>query len=151
EQHLPRRPLRGPVRQDGRRVEVQAARVHSVTSEPAGVEVMRLLASLALMLVASSAHAQTPCEQLTSVKVFDAVIFHAETVAAGAFGATPPDPTFKTLPAFCRVEGFVNRSNDTGVKFELWMPPQTWHGAFRPAASGLGGGAITSAGMGPNM
>ena len=46
---------------------------------------MRLLASLALVLVASSAQAQMPCDQLTTVKVFDAVIFHAETIAAGAF------------------------------------------------------------------
>jgi len=112
---------------------------------------MRPLAGLALVLVASSAYAQTPCERLTTVRVTGAAIARAETVAAGAFTATPPDPSFKTLPAFCRVEAVVHRDNDTGVKFELWMPLQNWNGEFRPAASGFAGGAITYAGMAANL
>src|SRR6185436_17808860 len=140
EQHLPRRALRRRLREDRRRVEVQAARIHPVTSERAGVEVMRPLAGLALVLVASSAYAQTPCERLTTVRETGAAIARAETVAAGAFTATPPDPSFKTRPAFCRVEAVVHRDNDTGVKFELWMPLQNWNGEFRPAASGFAGG-----------
>ena len=104
-----------------------------------------------LGIVDSPAFAQMPCAQLTAVKAFDATIVHAERVAAGAFSATPSDPSFKTLPAFCRVEGVVNRANDTGVKFELWMPLENWNGEFRPAASGFAGGAITYAGMAANL
>ncbi|HEV8392790.1 MAG TPA: tannase/feruloyl esterase family alpha/beta hydrolase [Vicinamibacterales bacterium] len=112
---------------------------------------MRVLTSLTLLLIASSAYAQMPCERLTSVKVFGVTIARAESVAAGAFTPSPPDPSFKTLPAFCRVEGVVHRDNDTGVKFELWMPLQNWNGEFRPAASGFAGGAITYAGMAANL
>jgi feruloyl esterase len=112
---------------------------------------MRVILGLALVATASVASAQTPCERLTSIKVFDTTIFRAETVAAGTFTTTPPDPSFKTLPAFCRVDGVVNRGNDTGVRFELWLPLQNWNGEFRPAASGFTGGAITYAGMAANL
>jgi feruloyl esterase len=111
----------------------------------------RLIAALALILFPAAAFAQTPCERLTTLKVFGTTLIRAEAIAAGAFTTTPPDPSFKTLPAFCRVEAVVHRDNDTGVKFELWMPLQNWNGEFRPAASGFAGGAITYAGMAANL
>src|SRR5436190_22610402 len=110
-----------------------------------------LLTVVAIGLFATTAYAQTiaagSCERLISLRIPDTTIARTETVAAGAFTTAPPDPSFKTLPAFCRVEGVVARANDTGVKFEVWMPLQNWNGEFRPAASGFAGGAITYAGM----
>jgi len=110
-----------------------------------------LLALVGIGLFATAAYAQTPCERLASLRISDTTIARAETVAAGTFTTSPQDPSFKTLPAFCRVEGVVNRANDTGVRFELWMPLQNWNGEFRPAASGFAGGAITYAGMAANL
>ena len=113
---------------------------------------MRLIATFALVLIASPALAQTPCERLASLSVPNTTIGRAQAVAAGAFTpSTPPsaaDATlYKTLPAFCRVEGTVARAGETEAKFEVWLPAQNWNGEFRPAASGFAGGTITYPGM----
>ena len=114
-----------------------------------------LLTLVAFGLFAAYAHAQptatVSCERLVALSIPDTTIASAETVAAGAFNSSPQDPSFKTLPAFCRVVGVVHRANDTGVKFEAWLPLQNWNGEFRPAASGFAGGAITYTTMAANL
>ena len=114
-----------------------------------------LLTLVAFGLFAAYAHAQptatVSCERLVALSIPDTTIASAETVAAGAFNSSPQDPSFKTLPAFCRVLGVVHRANDTGMKFEAWLPLQNWNGEFRPAASGFAGGAITYTTMAANL
>jgi feruloyl esterase len=94
------------------------------------------------------------CESLASLSLPNTLITSAQMVAAGAF--TPPTPArggagtaspFANLPAFCRVQAAVKRTNDTDVKIEIWMPAQGWNGDFQPAASGFGGGTIGYGGM----
>jgi len=112
---------------------------------------VRFIAALALSLMSSTAWAQTPCERLATTRLAGATITRAQSVAAGAFapqGAPPADAAaYKTLPAFCRVEGAAKRAGGSDVKFEVWLPAQNWNGELRPAASGFAGGTITYAGM----
>jgi feruloyl esterase len=114
-----------------------------------------LLTLVAFGLFEAYAHAQATatasCERLSALSIPDTTIARAQTVAAGAFTPPQPDPSFKALPAFCRVEGAVARAGDTEVKFEVWLPLQNWNGEFRPAASGFAGGSITYAGMAANL
>ena len=121
------------------------------------IKVTTLLAAAVLLAaIVTAGAAQTPaagaCERLASLSITGTTITRAQTVGAGAFTpSTPPaaaDATlYKTLPAFCRVDGSVARAGDTEVKFEVWLPLQNWNGEFRPAASGFAGGAISYAGM----
>ena len=93
------------------------------------------------------------CARLSSLTLSGTTISATESVAAGAFA--PPAarggaaPSYKTLPAFCRVSGAVARTGDTDVKFEVWLPSArgAWNGEFQPAGSGFAGGAIAYAEM----
>lgn len=96
-------------------------------------------------------HAQRPvtpdaCSALLLLSLPGTAITGAGTVLAGAFtqeatgrGAAP---SYRDLPAFCRVQGAIRRANDTDVKIEVWMPARDWNGDFQPAASGFAGGNI---------
>ena len=44
---------------------------------------------------------------------------------------------YKTLPAFCDVQAVSRPSADSEIKFELWMPAESWNG--RLAETGNGG------------
>ena len=103
----------------------------------------------ALILLAAAgavAFAQTPCEQLQSLKLPDTTITMAMTVAAGAFQnpgapagpATPavartrqagkrrrprrPGSGPQMLPAYCRVSATLKPSSDSDIKIEVWLP-----------------------------
>ena len=87
--------------------------------------------------LAGCALAQQPdsCASLTSVKIPAVEITKAAAIAAGTtepapFGPGRSDP----LPAYCRVEGVINRRTGVageqfGISFALAMP-EKWNGDF---------------------
>ena len=103
------------------------------------------------------ATAAESCAGLASLKLPSTTIVLAQRVAAGGF--TPPSPyaagprgaltlvTPGELPEFCRVAGIARPSNDSVIKFEVWMPAANWNGKFLGIGNGGFAGSINYAGM----
>ncbi|HEY7292216.1 MAG TPA: tannase/feruloyl esterase family alpha/beta hydrolase [Vicinamibacterales bacterium] len=88
----------------------------------------------------------TPCANLAALTIPNVTIKSASLVAAGAF--TPPtSQTALTLPAFCRVEATARPTSDSDIKFEVWIPAETWNGKFEGVGNGGYSGAIGYAAM----
>ncbi len=102
--------------------------------------------------------AATTCENLSAVKLPDTTILLAQRVAAGALTLPTPLPssgprgglTFvsaKDLPEFCRVAAVTKPSNDSEIKFEVWMPASNWNGKFMGLGNGGMAGSISYGSM----
>ena len=95
-------------------------------------------------------HAAT-CDGLTSPKLPNTSITAAQNVAAGTFlppGAAPNPvllPIYKSLPAFCRVQGVMQPSTDSHIEFEVWLPATGWNGKYMGAGNGGFAGSISYA------
>ncbi|MGH9646574.1 MAG: tannase/feruloyl esterase family alpha/beta hydrolase, partial [Bryobacteraceae bacterium] len=119
----------------------------------------RALIFLFVAAASSVAFAQTPCDQLQSLKLSDTTITQVTTVPAGAFknpapppapltdGIDPPppppaaNPTPQMLPAYCRLLATLKPSPDSDIKIEVWLPlGAAWNGKYE--AVGGGGWAV---------
>src|SRR5687768_18300070 len=92
--------------------------------------------TVVLFLTASASHAAT-CERLASLKLPDATVTMAQTVAAGAFsqpGGRGGGNPFADLPAFCRVAATLKPTAESDIKMEVWLPA--------PRAEGATGGTV---------
>jgi tannase/feruloyl esterase len=106
---------------------------------------------------AFSLPAQAPpdaCDRLTQVLLPNAKITSAQRVAAGGF--TPPaapnpepgaGPSYKDVPAFCRVTIEATPTADSDIKIEVWMPAAGWNGKFRGEGNGGFAGTIGYQGL----
>ena len=103
-----------------------------------------VLTCRALGTVASGAPAATACDSLKESRLPNTTITAADVVAPGAFtdqGAE--NPIYKTLPAFCRVQGVIAPSRDSHIEFEVWMPAAGWNGKYYGVGNGGFAGRIT--------
>lgn len=107
------------------------------------------LAIWPLLLLAPCAWAQqaNPCAALLNFKAPGVEIGKAAPIAAGSRVAVPftAPPRWLTLPAYCRVEGVINRrtgagGEEFGIRFALAMPDR-WNGDFL-MQGGAGGNGI---------
>ncbi|HSP68480.1 MAG TPA: tannase/feruloyl esterase family alpha/beta hydrolase [Bryobacteraceae bacterium] len=89
------------------------------------------------------------CESLTALKLQNVSITGAATVAAGAFTSPLPPakgkqpPSFKNLPAFCRVSATLTPSSDSEIKIEVWLPESGWNGNLQSVGNGAWAGTIS--------
>lgn len=112
-----------------------------------------LLASFAL--AATPAFAQRSCESLASLKIPTVTITMAKSIAP------PPDFQVPSLPGrygtpagetvsvpFCRVAGFAAPTDDSHIKFEVWLPPAAkWNGLYLGEGNPGFVGAISYGGL----
>ncbi len=113
------------------------------------------IAALAASVASAGATAPVACERLANLNLANAKITLAETVAAGAF-AMPPSPlppmgappSFKDVPAFCRVVLEATPTPDSDIRIEVWMPASGWNGRFRGQGNGGFAGMIDYPGLG---
>src|SRR5262245_62006401 len=113
----------------------------------------RLLVGIAVAIgVAGSATSATTgsgtaCASLAALTIPTVTVRSAAPVAAGPF--TPPGTqTSLTLPAFCRVEATARPTNDSDIRFEVWIPPaDAWNGKLEGVGNGGYSGAINYASM----
>jgi feruloyl esterase len=108
-----------------------------------------LLAIFALLMLQSLPVAAATCESLASLKLPDATITLAESVAAGAFtpaagGGRGGGAQFADLPAFCRVAATLKPTSDSDIKIEVWLPASNWNGKFNAVGNGGWNGNIDS-------
>jgi feruloyl esterase len=117
-----------------------------------------ILATVGIVVPSSIAGAAATCESLSALKLPDTTIILAQRIAAGAF--TPPTPfptagpnggfTFvsaNALPEFCRVGAVIKPSQDSTIKFEVWMPVAHWNGKLMGVGNGGMAGSISFASM----
>src|SRR5215813_8170155 len=100
------------------------------------------LAALAFVNVSAAT-----CEGLAELKLPNTTITTAQSVAPGEFA--PPTGSaapYKELPAFCRVAGAIKPTNDSEIKFEVWMPSANWKGKFHGVGNGGFAGSISYTG-----
>src|SRR4030095_11508110 len=114
-----------------------------------------LIATIVTLMIPRAVSAQS-CESLSTLKLPDATITTATSVAAGAFA--PPTrggrggAGFSDLPAFCRVEATLKPSADSDIKVEYWLPAAAaWNGKFQSTGHGgrEGNNGHKRAGAGP--
>lgn len=103
---------------------------------------MKLIALLAVCNCASAA----TCESLADLKLPNTTITAARRIEAGAFTGPNGQP-MRNLPAFCRVEGVIKPTDDSNIKFEVWLPGFGWNGKFRGTGNGGFAGTIDIAGL----
>jgi len=101
-------------------------------------------------LVSTGLVAGATCENLNTLKLPATTITSAQAIEAGAF--TPPagvaGARFKTLPAFCRVQGVIAPTQDSHIEFEVWLPASTsWTGRYVGVGNGGFAGSIAYAEM----
>jgi tannase/feruloyl esterase len=106
-----------------------------------------LAASILIALPFGSVSAAT-CEGMAELKLPDTTITAAQSIAAGAFttptGSAAP---YKELPSFCRVAGVIKPTNDSEIKFEVWLPSSNWNGKFHGIGNGGFAGSISYTGL----
>src|SRR5262252_6596964 len=106
------------------------------------------LVVLPLVAMASGAVSAATCEGLAELKLPDTTITAAQSVAMGAFAPPTGSAAFyKELPAFCRVAGVIKPTNDSEIKFEVWMPNANWNGRFQGVGNGGFAGSISYIGL----
>jgi feruloyl esterase len=94
------------------------------------------------------------CASLTGLKLNSTAITTAETVAAGAFTSPLPapkgkqPPSFRNVPAFCRVAATLTPVPDSEIKVEVWLPETGWNGNLQSVGNGAWAGTIGYTAMG---
>jgi len=105
---------------------------------------------LAAVAFAPSAVAQQSCESLSTLKLSHTTITSSTVVPEKPFTATrpgtPPGPTV-TLPAHCEVKGVAKPTEDSEIKFEVWLPMSGWNGKYQQVGNGGWAGSIPTASM----
>ena len=110
----------------------------------------RWLVCTYLAAVPAIALAQTPCEQLKSLKLVDTAITLAESAGPGPIPmpGAPPTAAAPLLPAFCRVAATLMPSLDSEIKIEVWLPAgDTWNGKYLAVGGGGWVGSINHGAM----
>ena len=118
----------------------------------------RLCAFVFVLIAANSltalAAAPLACEKLANLGMPNVKITMAQTVAAGAFTPPPspmppmgPPPSFKDVPAFCRVTLEASPTPDSDIKIEIWMPASGWNHKFRGQGNGGFAGLVDYPGL----
>lgn len=100
---------------------------------------------VALLAVASTPAAATPCTNLQSLPVEQATITSATDNTTGVFTVpnTEPPQQITGLPAFCRVTALLTPTSDSAIQVEIWLPETTWNGRFLGTGGGGFQGTIT--------
>jgi Tannase and feruloyl esterase len=114
-------------------------------------KLLRSFAFSLVLLVAALAFGSVSaatCEGLSDLKLPDTTITAAQTVAKGAFmPSTGSAAQYQDLPAFCRVAGVIKPTNDSEIKFEVWLPSENWNGKFQGIGNGGFAGSISYTGL----
>src|SRR3981189_596457 len=93
-----------------------------------------LALALGLTAVSGASQAGLSCAQLTSGTP------EASTITPAAIGTPPATVGGATVGVpFCRVQGTAGPSQDSEIKFEVWLPPTAADWTGRMQGNGTGG------------
>ncbi len=91
---------------------------------------------------AVAAPAHNSCASLLAIKLPNTTITSADEVTGGALTPRGSRP-LTGLPPFCRVAAVTRPA----VRFEVWLPLDTWNGKFQGVGNGANAGTISYAAM----
>src|SRR5579871_1688538 len=97
----------------------------------------------ALSASAGAAYA-ADCGALAGKAFGPATITAATTVSppSSLLGSDPPVPV-AVKTSFCRVEGVIKPTADSGIKFEVWLPQESaWNGKYNAIGNGGFAGSL---------
>ena len=106
-----------------------------------------VLWSFWIVLASLPADAAT-CDSLRTLRLTNVIISSAQVVDRGRFvppGAKPGDPAlglYRSLPAFCRVQGVIRPSSESHIEFEVWLRTSGWNGNYMGVGNGGAAGRI---------
>jgi len=110
-----------------------------------GVSRAALALAVAAFVVTAQAHDKhhkpkpMACADLTQLRLKDTIIELAQVLPAGA----NPAPVGTIATAICRVVGVT----EPAVRFEVWMPTETWNDKFQLVGNGGTAGVISYGAM----
>lgn len=84
------------------------------------------------------------CSDLASLSLAfegNTTIIAATLITSGSL-VTPEKQVIPDLPGFCRVQGVSKPTADSIIRFEVWLPVDTWNGRFMSSGEGGFGGRI---------
>jgi hypothetical protein len=116
------------------------------------VKVQIAICVFVFAMAAGRVGAQASCESLAGLKLTNATITSATSMAGDALAAPGANGGAQAphLPAFCRIDGVATPSADSHVEFEVWLPLSNWNGKFEQVGNGGFAGALqTNALMSP--
>lgn len=104
---------------------------------------MSRIIPVAAVLLASSAGSAfaADCPSLKNLQIPNTTITLAESVASGTLDLDDA-PSLHDLPAFCRVAGEMRPAPDSRIRFEVWLPTDTWNGRLLGTGNGGFAGSI---------
>src|SRR5689334_17068815 len=114
----------------------------------------RLLLIAAAALGGSPMFAASTCESLGALKLQNARIGAANVVSAGSFTSPLPPPkgkqppSFRDVPAFCRVVATLTPVPDSEIRIEVWLPESGWNGNLQSVGNGAWAGSISYPALG---
>jgi Tannase and feruloyl esterase len=89
----------------------------------------------AVLLATSAPLFAADCPSLKNLNLPNTTITLAETITTGT--VAPDDgPPLHGLPAFCRVAGELHPTSDSRIRFEVWLPTDTWNGRLLGTGNG---------------
>ena len=114
---------------------------------------MRTIATqtfIAAMTVIATASAlpirAADCAALLQTRLPDTTLTIAQSTPGGKF-IPPYGRAIDRVPAFCRVAGVIRPTNDSYIRFEVWLPIDGWNGKFLSVGNGGFAGSINYNGM----
>src|ERR1700679_2996846 len=107
-------------------------------------------AAVLLSLNAPAAFAAADCTLLKSMTFPDATLTAAEVVTAGSLTLPGLEPQ-NGPPAFCRVRVTLHPTTDSTIRFEVWLPQESWNGRLLNVGNGGFAGSIRHWAAGTNL
>jgi Tannase and feruloyl esterase len=92
-------------------------------------------AAILLALDAPAAFAASDCTSIKSMTFPDATLTAAEAVTAGSLELQGLEP-LTNLPSFCRVRVTLHPTTDSTIRFEAWLPQESWNGRLLDIGNG---------------
>src|SRR5579859_5366863 len=117
-------------------------RYNSVESKrpPKMLRVPHILACL--LILPSSSLLAADCAALKDLKLADTTITLAQSVTSGDLKIEGLQAPMHNLPAFCRVAGIMHPTSDSAIRFEVWLPGESWNNRSLGVGNGGFAGAI---------
>jgi len=121
---------------------------------PRSTTILFVVAAYAAAFGTTPVFGASTCESLSGLKLKNTTITMAEPVVAGAFTSPLPaakgkqPPSFRNVPAFCRVAATLTPVADSEIKLEVWLPETGWNGNLQSVGNGAWAGTISYPAMG---
>ena len=112
----------------------RVARLTRANATSRSINLFALGIGVAAALLATQAKGATPCADLVTLQLPDAVVTSAATVSGNVTG--PDGKNYTGLPSFCQVTIVATPTNDSAINILLWMPDNTWNGRFQGTGNG---------------